>query len=212
MSSISVLWDWDGTAVNTMPRHADLAAKCIVEVFGIDYQVARRRYLETTGIPFDKQLEVIFPTADMYISRMCAKMYHQRKIEEVYSNPEDFPELLSVLYAIRDLKIHQFISSSTEEKLIKDWAKDRGIEEVFYQILGRESGTKQDHIAYVKTFFDGDIVFISDSVGDMSLPAICLGVDVPSDKEDLFMKSNCFEFTNDPINLEWVMKIIKMLT
>jgi phosphoglycolate phosphatase-like HAD superfamily hydrolase len=205
MLDIIVLWDWDGTLVNTMPVHADLAAECIREVFGVDYSYARKKYLETTGIPFDSQLEKIFPRGDQSAIDYCAKIYHVRKIIRVYENPEDFPETLETLNELHNLGYRQFISSSTEEEIIKSWAEKRKIECLFEGILGRESGNKKNHIAKVK----GTVVFVSDSVGDMSLPAICLGVCVPTDKEEEFKRSQCFKFTNDPINNKWIVEALQ---
>lgn len=52
--------DWDGTDVDTMPSHADLAAKVIRKHFGLTISDARSKYLATTGVPFDGQLEKFF--------------------------------------------------------------------------------------------------------------------------------------------------------
>jgi beta-phosphoglucomutase-like phosphatase (HAD superfamily) len=62
-TKVIVMWDWDGTLADTMPAHADLAAMCINAHFGMNIPEARESYLKTTGIPFDRQLEKIFPAA-----------------------------------------------------------------------------------------------------------------------------------------------------
>jgi phosphoglycolate phosphatase-like HAD superfamily hydrolase len=55
-----VLFDLDGTLVDTMQTFADLAAEVMVEHYGLVFKNARRLYLQTSGVPFHQQLEVIF--------------------------------------------------------------------------------------------------------------------------------------------------------
>ena len=75
-----ILWDWDGTLADTMPAHADLAAKCIQKHFGINFQNAREEYLNTSGIPFDYQLKKIFPNTEESKIDSCAEEYHREKM------------------------------------------------------------------------------------------------------------------------------------
>jgi phosphoglycolate phosphatase-like HAD superfamily hydrolase len=55
-----LLFDLDGTLVETMQTFADLAAEVMVEQYGLVFKNARRLYLQTSGVPFHQQLEVIF--------------------------------------------------------------------------------------------------------------------------------------------------------
>jgi phosphoglycolate phosphatase-like HAD superfamily hydrolase len=57
----AVLFDLDGTLIDTMQAFADVAAGVMVKHHGLDRTKARAAYLETSGIPFFKQLEVIAP-------------------------------------------------------------------------------------------------------------------------------------------------------
>src|SRR5690349_4513168 len=57
----AVMFDLDGTLVDTMGALADLAAEVMSSRHGYDRARARERYLETSGIPFHQQLEVILP-------------------------------------------------------------------------------------------------------------------------------------------------------
>src|SRR5690349_24162511 len=57
----AVLFDLDGTLIDTMQTFADVAAGVMVEHHGMDRATARAAYLTTSGIPFFKQLEVIAP-------------------------------------------------------------------------------------------------------------------------------------------------------
>src|SRR5262245_55910893 len=56
-----VLFDLDGTQVDTMGGFADIAADVMAARHGVEFDWARGKYLETSGLPFCKQLEVVFP-------------------------------------------------------------------------------------------------------------------------------------------------------
>ena len=56
-----VVFDLDGTLIDTMGDYADQAATLIKAHYGCDYEWARQRYLETSGLPFIGQLDALFP-------------------------------------------------------------------------------------------------------------------------------------------------------
>jgi phosphoglycolate phosphatase len=56
-----VLFDLDGTLVDTMQTFADVAATVIEETHGIEWASAREAYLATSGIPFFQQMKLIAP-------------------------------------------------------------------------------------------------------------------------------------------------------
>jgi beta-phosphoglucomutase-like phosphatase (HAD superfamily) len=58
---VGILFDMDGTLVDTMQVFADVAAGVMVKHHGLDRARARAAYLATSGIPFFQQLEVIVP-------------------------------------------------------------------------------------------------------------------------------------------------------
>jgi phosphoglycolate phosphatase-like HAD superfamily hydrolase len=204
-SKIVVMWDWDGTLADTMPDHADLAAMCINAYFGMSIPEARVKYLDTAGVPFDHQLEKIFPLATFPQREACAKEYHKRKMTYVYGNPKDFPQVEMVVRRLRNNpNIIQVISSSTEEVIIDEWVKKT--KNNMYLVLGRESGSKKDHIFRMKKEFpEAVIIFVSDSFGDMSLPVdMTFGVDVPSSKLSLFTNNNAAIVSHLPVRLLWM--------
>ncbi len=57
----AIVFDLDGTLIDTMQGYAEKAAALIAETYGVDCAWARRRYMETSGLPFVKQLEILFP-------------------------------------------------------------------------------------------------------------------------------------------------------
>lgn len=203
-----VMHDWDGTDVDTMPSHARLAAKVINKCFGMKIKYARSNYLATTGIPFDKQLEKIFPQSSKEERDACANEYHLRKIKEVYENPKTFPSVKKVLKLSSDIGFVSIISSSTEENLINAWAKKENLSQFFSAIYGREHGTKTDHIKIVEKAYPGcTIFFLSDSAGDMNLPAITIGVCAPKEKQEEFYRAGADWVFSTPPSIEVIKKI-----
>jgi phosphoglycolate phosphatase len=57
----AVVFDLDGTLVDTMPILADLASTVMAETYGTPRDRARELYLSTCGIPFLQQLGSIYP-------------------------------------------------------------------------------------------------------------------------------------------------------
>ena len=56
-----LLCDLDGTLIDSMPTLADLATEVIEARYARRGVLARELYLATCGLPFDQQLEEIFP-------------------------------------------------------------------------------------------------------------------------------------------------------
>jgi len=61
MNTQLLVFDLDGTLIDTMGDYADKAAALIFEYYGTPRAEARRRYFDTSGLPFEKQLELMFP-------------------------------------------------------------------------------------------------------------------------------------------------------
>lgn len=72
-----IMFDLDGTLIDTMGGFADVAAAVMAELHGLDPVLARRRYLETSGIPFRQQLEVIAP--DHPANDTASTIFEQQK-------------------------------------------------------------------------------------------------------------------------------------
>ncbi len=53
--------DLDGTLIDTMPILADLATDVMNEIYGTPRSLGRELYLATSGLPFIRQLGIIYP-------------------------------------------------------------------------------------------------------------------------------------------------------
>ncbi|RKZ67083.1 MAG: hypothetical protein DRR16_11875 [Candidatus Parabeggiatoa sp. nov. 3] len=63
MDTKLLVFDLDGTLIDTMGDYADKAAALIFKHYGTPISEAHRLYFETSGLPFEQQLEQLFPKA-----------------------------------------------------------------------------------------------------------------------------------------------------
>jgi len=56
-----VVFDMDGTLVDTMDSYANYAASLIERYYAVDFDRAHILYMDTSGLPFIHQLQQIFP-------------------------------------------------------------------------------------------------------------------------------------------------------
>ncbi len=163
-----ILWDFDGTLIDTMKAHTKLASELISKYFQISKKKAKDKYLQTTGLPFEKQLELIFPEKEKERAK-CAREYHQRKLREVYLKAKTIKGAKKILIKLKKLGFEQFILSGSEEWIVKKWLKENKISKV--GVLGKEKGIKKDHLEILrKKFPKKKFVLISDSLKDLLLP------------------------------------------
>lgn len=165
-----ILFDFDGTLIDTMASHINLANKVIVEHFAVSKKWAEKEYTKTTGIPFDKQLEIIFPGKKYESKRVkCAQEYHKKKIKEVYLKILPTKGALKSLKKLQKLGYKQLILTGTEEWIVKKWLKEKEILKI--GVFGKEKGIKNDHIKILRKKFPKDnFLIVSDSFKDLILP------------------------------------------
>lgn len=182
------VFDFDGTLVDTMDAFADLAAELIstnstlkeyyIEIDGkknkeLSFDEARKEYIRTSGLPFIRQLGVIFgyepngPTNPVYIP--VAEQFEKRK-QEVIKDVKLSKDVLDTLNYLKEKKYTIAISSGNFAKNIKEFFEHESFQPDL--ILGCEDGIKGDaHFARIKKESQCDdnskIVFVADSLVDL---------------------------------------------
>jgi len=163
----AILFDLDGTLINTMEGFADLAGELIERDFGVDFVSARRNYITTSGIPFKHQLEVMFP-GDLR-NYDVQKEFEERK-QNVFFNTAPDDDTILALTRLKELGIKVIVSSNNyHEFVLKYFNKYNRFS--FDMILGYKDGFAKgkDHILHVVKTFDisrKDMIFIGDSLHD----------------------------------------------
>lgn len=168
-SPVAVLFDLDGTLVETMPMFADVAADVMNEVHGLEREAARTAYLATSGIPFFKQLELIKPGDARNAN--AAATFERRKVEATAG----IGASESTIVALRRLGMRGIrvgVSSNNFQNQV-----DKFVEECrapFDLALGFGDGlAKGDpHFDRACATFEctrDDLVFVGDSLADADL-------------------------------------------
>jgi phosphoglycolate phosphatase-like HAD superfamily hydrolase len=170
-----VVLDFDGTILDSMPFLTDLAASLLASRYGMGREDARRAYVETTGLPFEKQIEIIAP-ADAR-NQSTVKAFEEGKRRRMMRF-ELFPDVVPAVRELRQNGIRVCVSSGNYEELINRFLHVRGLEVDL--VMGYRPGFEKgrDHFEFAgRTLgcsFDR-MVFVGDSRRDW-LSADTLGI------------------------------------
>ncbi len=116
----AVLFDLDGTLVDTMPAFADLAADVMRARHGLDFAVGRGRYLETSGLPFVQQLDIIAPAHPA--NAAASAEFEARKLAVCRSTSMD-ARTIAGLEALRALGLALVVSSNTGQDVVDEFTE-----------------------------------------------------------------------------------------
>jgi phosphoglycolate phosphatase-like HAD superfamily hydrolase len=161
-----VILDFDGTVADTMPFLVDLAARVLEARYGLPETEARRAYIETTGLPFCRQIEMIFPGSPL--NQAAVEEFEGEKVRHL----EDFaffPDALPAIAEMRRVGLKVCLSSGNYEGLIEKVLGSRGlaVDLVMGYRPGFEKGPQHFRLA-AATFGAplGRTVFVGDSIRD----------------------------------------------
>lgn len=113
------MFDLDGTLIDTMGGFADVAAGVMAELHGIDLATARRRYLETSGIPFRQQLEIIAP--NHAANDRASDIFEVQK--RAYADSADLDSrTLRALERLRSFGMKLVVSSNSAQYFVDEFA------------------------------------------------------------------------------------------
>ncbi len=162
----AVVFDFDGTLVDTMQSFADTAADVMAARYGLDYDHARRRYLETSGVPFFQQLEVIF--GDDPRNEAAAAEFERRKLDAFFEESFD-DDVRDTLTKLRAAGLKVAVSSNNFQHLVERFVQRDTVE--FDAVLGcRDNFFKgRDHFEWLRDHLGlspEEILFVGDSLMD----------------------------------------------
>ncbi|MFC1669336.1 HAD family hydrolase [Spirochaetota bacterium] len=161
------LFDFDGTLVDTMEGFADIAGEVINRFHPeMSFEKARRRYLDTSGVPFFQQLEIIFPGDET--NKEKAGVFEERKKEGFFSTKFS-DEVKSTLNSLRSGGFIIGVCSNNFQELIDRFVDTGGLE--FDIVLGFKQGFEKgkDHFDFVMKEFSlskEELTFVGDSLKD----------------------------------------------
>ncbi|MDD5162917.1 MAG: HAD hydrolase-like protein [Candidatus ainarchaeum sp.] len=168
MGKIVLMFDLDGTILDTNIQHAILAAEVMHNHFGLSPKEATKRYHETSGIPFPRQLEKIFPNATEGQRKKCAEEYASQK-RRIYENARLFGDVIPTLEALHQKGYELILSSAAAPELIDLSLKKFGLTKYFSEVYGESRGLKAQHINALRAErANHTVVFVGDSRYDVS--------------------------------------------
>ena len=163
----AAIFDFDGTVADTMPFLTDLATGLLVENYDISEDEAKRKYLETTGLDFASQMELMFPNHPK--NRETVSAFESRKREGVLNHPV-FAEVIPVFNYFKKKKIYRFICSSTKQEIITEYCALHGIEALVDGCFGHKpdfgKGKQIDYILEHYNLRPDEVLLVGDSLKD----------------------------------------------
>lgn len=165
----AVLFDFDGTLVDTMGSFADLAGALIAEAHGWTVAEGRAAYLRTSGIPFFQQLEVLFPGDPG--NAALVERFETGKLR-FYEGKGLLPDVPPAIAALRAHGIRVVVSSNNYTRVVEQFLRTQDV--VFDLVLGFGDGQAKGEPHFARTLAElglarHELLFVGDSVRDGEL-------------------------------------------
>ena len=165
----AIVFDLDGTLVDSMGDFTSLAAKIMNKHFDVSIDQATQWYLETSGKPFYYQLEHLF--TDKVKIELAAIEFEEQTLEG-YAEKDFFAEVGSVLQQLKSNGCLLFVSSNNHMENVVQ--KVKPLEHLFSLVLGYEEGFLKGHQHFERIQNEygvgkENIVFVGDSLNDAKI-------------------------------------------
>lgn len=170
----TIIFDLDGTLIATMEGFADIAAELIQKNYDVPFAEARKSYIDTSGIAFCKQLEVIFPEDER--NQAVADEFERRKLIHFFDEAPN-PKVIDALKSLKSRGYTLGISSNNFHPIVNKYAAIH-FEDLFDIVLGFEEGFAKGMPHFDKICDELDIeffniIFVADSLSDFRLAREC---------------------------------------
>lgn len=163
-----IIFDFDGTLVDTMHVFADVASHLISENYGISKDEARQRYLETSGLPFCKQIEIMFP--GHALNSKAVSLYEMEKLEAT-SDVKIDADTRGALRTLKEWGYDLVVSSNNFQHNVDNFVINSKLKRIFSLALGFKDGFGKgdQHFNYIKNNLGVEaceMVFVGDALND----------------------------------------------
>jgi phosphoglycolate phosphatase len=165
-----ICFDFDGTIADTMPVLENNAVSLFLKYHpSMSLNDAIGKYRRTTGLPFEQQVEIIFPNVST--NNEMVEEFENLKVETVYSQ-ELFPETNEALSILKSKGYIIAISSSTIKEIIVEYLQRKEITNSIDIVLGYRPGFEKGkhHFDYLMNEYQlqpSSILYVGDSLKDM---------------------------------------------
>ena len=164
----AIVLDFDGTLADSMPFLQSIGVEVMMKHFGVSEEEAIKRYVTTTGLPYEHQIKLNFP--DDARNEAAIEEFESLKIKRIYEQ-ELFPDAEPTIRELGKRGFDVFVSSSTFQPTIEEYFRRRGILELFKEVVGYRPGFEKgpDHFKHIRSKYSidfTDLVFVGDSLKD----------------------------------------------
>ena len=169
-----VVFDLDGTLVDTMGTFANHAATLMEQHYGLLRETGYSQYIKTSGLPFRQQLEVLFPRN--HKNAYVAHQFEEWKVENL-DDASFRPEVEDIFDGLRDLGLQIAISSNNLQQNVDH------VSQQFPSQIDTVLGFRDDkfhkgepHFQWLETHHNVDrseMIFVGDSLNDCRIALDC---------------------------------------
>ena len=209
-----LIFDFDGTIIDTMFDYAKELADLVSKLTSLSYDHVYKRYLKTSGIPSSYQIrEILRGYPDSIVFRINQEFLKIKR--RILMNKDVYPEFRYVVNVVRRRGLMVFISSNLEQDLLDEFVATKGINvDEALGFRGESFMKGKPHIEYIINRYNlstNNIIFIADSLKDVEYARQCnilfIGVEGTFRSED-FKKID----PNIPVisNLSQIIKLLKI--
>lgn len=164
-----IVFDFDGTLVDSMGNFSKTAAQIMAKFYDCKPNWAKTQYQKTSGLPFVYQLEKIFPNN---IHNLKASQAFEKQKMATYLSAPFYNGVLTTIAELKKKGYLTAISSNNNLSLIQE--RLTGMESLFDLVLGfRPNFLKgKDHFRWIQHCFKVEtdqITFVGDSLHDAKM-------------------------------------------
>ena len=179
----NLIFDLDGTLVDSMPLHARVFAEILWQHYNIDMAVSTRAYLKTAGEPLDEQFRYVigFATSKNDIGGEELLEQFWTLVQREPAIP--FPEVQAVIPQLADAGYQLFVVSGCAPRLVQHKIHSINLTNRFELLLGTDRSIPhmvkgdghlrliQEHLGITRTRLIDDSLVVGDAAYDMMFAA-----------------------------------------
>jgi phosphoglycolate phosphatase-like HAD superfamily hydrolase len=169
----AILFDLDGTLVDSMKIFSEIASQILHRYVGMPLEQGRCRYLQTCGIPFRLQLNMIVPSHNK-INQMSEEFENIKRAAT--SNLTMDSDTLAALNVIKASGVGIAVSSNNYQINVLRFAESSPVQFDFALGYGEELQKGEPHLSYATSYYQcglRELLFVGDSLSDAVVAAEC---------------------------------------